>query len=196
MGNFVVTIDGNKASRSLKEFDKSKINEFLEVVERAYKKKPTPKDLAELRKWIDEFPELWRVVFDTARVIEDNFIKKMAQDKASVIAMQKNTEEIRQGFDYETSSMMEKMLIDNVIISWLNIQYANYQLTARVGENEKIVILEFWERRLTTMQRRYLRACETLAKVRRLIAAKPAFQVNIASQGGQQVNVAGDVVKK
>jgi hypothetical protein len=195
MGNFVITIDGNKASRNLKEFDKNKINEFLEVVERAYKKKPTPKDLAELRKWIDEFPELWRLIFDTARVIEDNFIKNMAQDEASVIAMQKNTEEIRQGFEYETSSMMEKMLIDNIIISWLAVQYANYQLTARMGQNEKTVILEFWERRLTTMQRRYLRACETLVKVRRLLSKKPAIQVNIAAKGGQQVNVAGDVIK-
>jgi hypothetical protein len=196
MGNFVITIDGNKVSRNLKDFDKSKINEFLEVVDRAYKKKPSPKDLAELRKWIDEFPELWRVVFHTARVIEDNFIKNMAQDKASVIAMQKNTEEIRAGFDYETSSMTEKMLIDNIIISWLAVQYANYQLTARVGRDEKIVIIEFWEKRLTTMQRRYLRACETLTRVRRLLSKRPEIQVNIAAQGGQQVNVAGDVVKK
>jgi hypothetical protein len=134
-----------------------------------YKKKPNSKDLAELRKWIKDFPELWRVVFDTARVIEDNFIKNMVQDKASVIAMQKNADEIREGLDYSKSSVMEKMLIDNVIISWLGVQYANYQLTARVGQNEKIVILEFWERRLTAAQRRYLRACETLARIRRLI---------------------------
>jgi hypothetical protein len=195
MSNFVITLDANKVARSLKELDKSKIDEFLEVVNRAYKKKPNPKDLAELRKWINEFPELWRVVFDTARVIEDNFIKNMVQDKASITAMQKNTDEIREGLAYNKSSIMEKMLIDNVIISWLGVQYANYQLTARLGENEKIVILEFWERRLTAAQHRYLRASETLARIRRLISTKPAVQVNIAAEGGQQVNVAGEVVR-
>src|SRR5688572_20914651 len=107
--------------RDLKELDSAKIDEFLEVVNRAYKKKPNPKDLAELRKWIQDFPELWRVVFDTARVIEDNFIKNMVQDKASIIAMQKNAEEIREGLAYDKSSIMEKMLIDNVIISWLGV---------------------------------------------------------------------------
>ena len=196
MGEFVITVDGNKAVHTLKDLDKSKIEEFLQVVNRAYTKKPITKDLTELRKWINEFPELWRVVFDTARVIEDNFIKKWVQDKASIIAMQKNTDDIRDSLSYDKSSMMEKMLIDNVIISWLAVQYANYQLTARLGRDEKIVILEFWERRLTAMQRRYLRACETLARVRRLMLAKPAVQVNIAAEGGQQVNVAGDVNKK
>ena len=195
MSNMVVTLDGNKVARDLKEFDEKKINEFLDVVDRAYKKKPSPKDLADLRKWIHDFPELWRVVFDTARVLEDNFIKNMVQDKASIIAMQKNTEEIREGLAYNQSSLMEKMLIDNIIISWLFVQYANYQLTLRVGQNEKIVILEFWERRLTSAQRRYLRACETLARIRRLISTRPALQVNIATEGSQQVNVAGDVVR-
>jgi hypothetical protein len=195
MANFVVTIDGNKASRSLKEFDGSKVNDFVEIVDRAYKEKPTSKDLAELRKWLDEFPELWRVVFDMARLIEEKFMKNMIEEKASVIALQKNVEEIRNGFDYEKCSMIEKMLIDNIVISWLAVQYANYQLTVRVGRDEKIVILEFWERRLAIMQRRYLRACETLSRVKRLLSKRPGIQVNIAAPGGQQVNVAGDVVK-
>ena len=36
-------------------------------------------------------------------------------------------------------------------------------------------------------------ACETLARVRRLIRATPAIQVNIAAAGGRQVNVTGEV---
>ena len=40
------------------------------------------------------------------------------------------------------------------------------------------------------------RAVETLARVRRLLSRIPAVQVNIATQGGQQVNVAGEVNSK
>ncbi len=195
MGNIIMTIDGNKISRQITELDTGKINEFLDIVKQAYKKKPSQKDLDELRKWINHYPELWRAVFDTAHVIEENFIRQMVDDKASIIAMQKNTDEIRDGLDYSKSSVMEKMLIDNLIISWLEVQYSNYQLAVRMGRDEKIVLLEFWERRLSISQRRYLHACETLAKVRRLMSVKPAVQVNIAGQGGQQVNVAGDLVK-
>jgi hypothetical protein len=196
MGNIVVTVDGNIVSRLVKELDNSKINEFLEVVERAYVKKPSQKDLNELRKWINNYPELWKIVFDTAHVIEVNFISSMVGEKASIIAMQKNTNVIREEMDYSKASIMEQMLIDNIVISWLGVQYSNYQLITRMGRDEKIVILEFWERRLSMAQRRYLHACETLEKIRYLMSRKPAVQVNIAAQGGQQVNIAGDLMKK
>jgi hypothetical protein len=196
MDNILVTVDGNNISRQSTKLDTSKINEFLEVVKQAYKKKPSQKDLDELRKWINNYPELWKVVFDTAHVIEENFIKNMVGNKVSIIAMQKNVDEIRNEMDYSKVSITEKMLIDNIVISWLGVQYCNYQLTTRMGREEKIVILEFWERRLSMSQRRYLHACETLEKVRRLMSRKPAVQVNIAAEGGQQVNVAGDILKK
>lgn len=196
MDNIVVTVDGNRVSRQSTGLDKSKINEFLEIVKQAYKKKPSQSDLDELRKWINNYPELWKLVFDTAHVIEENFIKNMVGDKASIIAMRKNAEEIRSEMNYSNASIMEKMLIDNLVISWFGVQYCNYQLIARMKCEEKIVILEFWERRLSMSQRRYLHACESLEKVRHLMSRKPAVQVNIAAQGGQQVNVAGDVVKK
>jgi hypothetical protein len=196
MSKFIVTIDSNRAAKHLKKFDPEKINEFLDVVARAYKKKPAKKDLAELRKWINEYPELWRVVFDTAWLLEDNFISNMVQDKASIIAMKKNTEEIRKGFDYYGSTILEQMLIDNIIISWLGVQYANFQLITRMNRDERIVLLDFWEKRVSAAQRRYLRACESLMRIRRLMSLNPGIQINIATNGGQQVNVASDAVKK
>jgi hypothetical protein len=51
---------------------------------------------------------------------------------------------------------------------------------------------EKWERILASKEARYLRAIETLARVRRLLNL-PAPQVNINLPGGQQVNVQGDV---
>ncbi len=196
MGNIEVTVDGNKVKRRLHELDRNKAQEFLEVVKRAYVKKPKQKDLDDLRTWINDYPELWKAVFDTAYVIEENFIKNMAGEKAAIIAMQKNTDEIRDEMGYSKASIMEKMLIDNMVISWLSAQYCNFQVTGRMQREEKIVILEFWERRLSMAQRRFLHACETLVKVRRLMSGKPSVQVNIAAQGGQQVNVAGDLVKE
>lgn len=192
----LVTVDSNRVSHRVNELDNAKVQEFLEVVRRAYVKKPSQKDLDELTKWINSYPELWKAVFDTAYVIEKNLMKNMVGDKASVIAMQKNADEVRDGMGYSQAPIMEQMLIDNIILSWLGVQYCNYQLITRMGREEKIVILEFWERRLSMSQRRYLHACETLAKVRRLTSGKPAVQVNIATQSGQQINVAGDLVKK
>jgi len=44
----------------------------------------------------------------------------------------------------------------------------------------------YWERKLSTVQYRYLRAIETLARVRKLMGV-PMVQINIAAEGGQQV---------
>ena len=52
--------------------------------------------------------------------------------------------------------------------------------------------VDHWERRLSAAQRRYLRACESLARVRKLGRTTPALQLNIATHGGQQVNVVTD----
>jgi hypothetical protein len=45
----------------------------------------------------------------------------------------------------------------------------------------------YWEQRQNAAQGRFLRAVETLARVRRL-NKRPPVQINI---GGQQVNIAG-----
>ncbi len=44
----------------------------------------------------------------------------------------------------------------------------------------------YWERKLSTVQYRYLRAIETLARVRKLMGV-PMLQINITAEGGQQV---------
>jgi hypothetical protein len=47
----------------------------------------------------------------------------------------------------------------------------------------------YWEKRLTAAQRRFTWACETLARVRKWSRNTPALQVNIAAEGGQQINL-------
>lgn len=44
-----------------------------------------------------------------------------------------------------------------------------------------------FSRRLSAAQRRFTRACETLARVRKLSRNTPTLQFNIATNGGQQV---------
>jgi hypothetical protein len=92
--------------------------------------------------------------------------------------------------------MLEQMLIEEVLLCWLRLIIWEYKLTELDIEGMTLIKAEFWDKRLSGAQRRYLRACETLARVRRLTRNNPALQVNIAAQDGKQVNIAGDLVKK
>jgi len=170
--------------------------ELIVLIDNAYQEKPARKDLLDLRTKLEELPTLWRAVFDMTAVIKSNLVNKTISLPAAQMAVEKNITVLMQGMNYEDSSVLEKMLIDNVIITWLRLQWMEYQLLGFMEQQEvRMSVIEYWEKRLSVAQSRHLRACETLARVRKLLSARPALQVNIAAEGGQQVNVAGDVVK-
>jgi hypothetical protein len=94
---------------------------------------------------------------------------------------------------YTDAPRLEKMLIDTVMLAWLRLQEFEFIFTNLDREGMSLSKGAFWEKRLSAAQARYLRAVEALAKVRKLARRDPALQLNVAVQGGQQVNVAGDL---
>jgi hypothetical protein len=79
-------------------------------------------------------------------------------------------------------SPLVKLLIQQVVLAWMRLGYVEYAYTNITGNSIRIARADYWERRLNTAQRRFVRASETLARVRKM---GPVIQVNIA---GQQVN--------
>ena len=79
-------------------------------------------------------------------------------------------------------------LLGNVLNSWLRLRWLEYRYQRVTSGEYYMPEAEHWEKRLSAAQRRYLRAVETLARVRKM---NINLQVNIATQGGQQVNVMG-----
>lgn len=192
----VVTND-NTAFPILRSIGEAKAREFVDLVQCVYKQKPNPKDTKDLERWLDEYPEIWHLVFDMSCTIEENLIKGIVSNPGAHLAIKKNSEEIRLGLGFEGASLMEKLLINNIVVSWLRLQWAEYRLIQIMGQDETVMsLVGFWEKRLSVAQPRFLRACETLEKIRKLSAKNPTMQINIATQSGQQVNIAGNLVKK
>ena len=192
-----VTPNIKKARQAFRNIEKSKAFEFAAIVDRAYKPNPDPKDIRDIEKWLDKHPEIWTFVFDMSQIIEDNLIERIAPTAVAAIALARNVEDLRRGLGYADATAMEAALIDSIIVCWLRCQHAEYRLLMFMGQEESTTsIVIFWEKRLSVAQGRYLRACETLAKIRKLSQKNPLLQVNIATQRGQQVNVAGDLIKE
>lgn len=168
--------------------------DFADVVRRAYEKKPDPKDVAKLRKWIQDTPGLWRTFFDFSLMTQRSAIEKMASDAITQASIKANVDEVKQQLGYAEATELERLLIENIISAWLYFQWVDFQVKNYIGKDGvRYTEIEFWERRLMLAQSRYLRACEMLARVRRLLAPRPAVQINLAAENGQQVNVAGDL---
>ena len=100
---------------------------------------------------------------------------------------------VKRDLEYEHAPALEKLLIEQVGLCWMRHYILEQRFTNVTMAGGTIDALNYWERCLNASQRRYLRACETLARVRKIVRRTPALQINIAAQGGQQVNVAGDV---
>ena len=168
--------------------------ELLDLIGRCYQEKPDKADLRELRKYLKENPFLHRAIFDLGKAAQDNLMEKMVSGEAAHIAMGAQIELIRQDMGYADSPMLEKLMIDNIAMCWLRYNWVELQLAGFMGMAEvRFSEIQHWDKRLSTAQQRYLRACETLARVRKITRKTPALQINLAEQ---QINVAGDLVKE
>jgi hypothetical protein len=76
--------------------------------------------------------------------------------------------DIREKLGYEGASEMEQLLISHASLCWLRLGLAEFYYSKALGSNTTFRALEHYEKALSGAQRRFTRACETLARVRRL----------------------------
>jgi len=155
------------------------------------KQKPDPQAVAELRRHLDAMPDLCLALGDAGSHLQDRLIERLSPHKAAQMAIAQRAEMVRTGLGYEGATQLEQLLIDHAVLCWLRLQDVERGYSSAMERSMSLGEADFWDRHLAAARRRYLRACETLARVRRLL--HPTLQVNIAAQGGQQVNVSGDL---
>ena len=85
--------------------------------------------------------------------------------------------------------MLEQLLIQQAALCWLRLTLAELAYSNVVKGSITLTLGLYMEKRLTMAQRRFTRACETLTRVRKLSRNTPSLQFNIATEGGQQINV-------
>lgn len=79
---------------------------------------------------------------------------------------------------------LERLLVDRVVLCWLFATYADTRYAMKLKEGLTFREGDYYQRGAERAQRQYLRAVQTLATVRRLLA--PVAQINIADK---QINV-------
>jgi len=164
------------------------------VLERCQTKTAKSKDLALLGSELDANP---RAIAELGNLTRIN-IEQMAagfNNPGFAVILEKYLPQLKKDLGYELAPAIEKLSIDGVAISWLRWQQIEYKYTWQNRQGLSLNQAAYWDKSLTAAHARYLRALESLAKIRKLARRDPALQVNIAAQGGQQVNVAGDLVK-
>ena len=143
-----------------------------------------PAALAEVER-IATAPEFFARVGDFAARVRGKLLDRLGGKWVlERRALEAKVEALRKELEGPAPSAVERLLVERVLIGWLQVQEADgYLAVAReVGLGEVL----YYERRAGLAQQRYLAALKGLAAVRKL--ALPAVQVNVAEH---QVNVAG-----
>ena len=185
-----ITVEPRRQMRINKiKMDPARADEFMKVIERAYKaKKPAKEDLQTIRKFLIDYPEFCRAVFSMTEATQQQIIKNWVNDEVAKTAVEEHVVYVRDEMGYHDAPVMEKMLIDNIVTAWLRVQWLDYLVAAKMAGEFRIPAMEFWQKSLAIAQKNYLTSCETLAKIRKM--RLPNIQLNI---GEKQINVAGNL---
>lgn len=160
---------------------------FMELLKSTNKERPRPEDVKALRKLLAEHPPLWRVAGDLVRQNQAALVKKLGATDLMKVSVAAGLEVVRDGLGYQDAGWLEKLLIEQVVTCRLRMnlteqQYTNSVYADRLTHEDGY----YWERRLAATQRRFLRAIETLARVRKVLLRISVLQVNIGTQRGPQ----------
>lgn len=151
---------------------------------------PAPADLAALESWFDRSPALYRELFGLAAMLRRTALATVTPDPVGQAAIRREIQEAADALGYTHAPPLEQLLIDNLLACWLRCQWTELKLAAcdeAAPARQPAPYAPYWEKRLSAAQRRYLRAVESLARLRK--RQLPAVQVNI---GQHQVNRMGD----
>ncbi len=169
------------------------IREMVRIEARMRKsKEPDMKDVEILRRLSVKNPEFLSAYCETISV-RRVLLDKVVKDGFNRAFMLAEMDVLKERFEYRNASPLERLLIDHILTARLRVIDAEALYTKIVAhENVSLEIAEYWDRLLSSTQVRLLQAIESLARVRRLARNTPALQINIAREGGKQINVQGD----
>lgn len=150
---------------------------------------PDPELLARLRWALRKAPVVAEIVGNLVTDVREKIITGLTTSRFTNECVKAYVEHIANDLGHKSAPMLEKLLIDQVVICWLRLYHIDLIYSqAQLGGWMTIDQAAFYERRLSAAQSRFLRACTTLARIRKMAGRTPELmQLNI---GAQQVNVA------
>lgn len=144
---------------------------------------------AAVRQVLHDYPCIWSSVRKFLTNAKSELMKAAGcgPDTTSGLILERAMESMKNELGYIHAPLLEQLLIEQVVLTWFDLDIVQMKYARATSESHTLTLGAYWDRRVNSAQQRYLRAVETLARVRRIAQVTP-LQVNIA---GQQINVAG-----
>ncbi len=149
--------------------------EMIALIKRVDKNKPNPEDLEALSKEMDKNPEPFSGFGNVQKHVFGRVLDAVITSRFQKECTLRYIEEMKSGMGYHTSTFVEKMLIDEIVMRWLRLQSAEASYQSQIIDKTHTLEAGIYHEKLVEQaQRRYIRAMETLAKVRKMIGQTQA----------------------
>src|SRR5688572_1223873 len=165
---------------------------FQALLDKTNKENPSPKEVKALTDLLvgNKSLELWRSVGSAGYLAELTVIENARATTAVKECWKHRLQALKKELGSDDAPLLEQLLIQQAAICWLKLNIVELSYSSVMKQSITLTVGVYWEKRLSAAQKRFTRACESLTRVRKLSRNTPALQFNIATSGGQQVNVA------
>jgi len=165
--------------------------EFKQLLDKTNKEHPSAKDVQALSDLLSGHRslELWRNVLSAAQFAERAVIENSPAVPGVKECWKHRLSSLREELGYVGAPILEQLLIQQAALCWLKLNLVELSYSCAMKQSITLTLGVYWEKRLSAAQRRFTKACESLARIRKLSHRSPALQFNIANDGGRQVNV-------
>lgn len=144
--------------------------------------------LAEVSRELDNLPEVVAQLGDLGKAVLLTIVDDFAGQNLLIREAQKRfLAQLQRDVEGPSPTPLERLLAQEIVLCRLHLTNQQFQFAAL--DSYSFAEGEFRQKQIDRAQRRLLAAIKTLAQVRQL--RLPAVQVNVATQGGQQMNVSG-----
>ena len=153
------------ADAQLRKPTQGDMKSLRDMVERANRGEQSALD--ELRDFLDENPQVWRTVGDLGRMAENAWVKLIAgKDSLASESIRRQLAQIKEELVGETPPMVEKLLGDQIVATFLEVAYLE---TLSAGNSGTLGQATLLLRRLESAQRRHAGAIKSLVVTRNLL---------------------------
>lgn len=183
-----VSVDFEKVITEKAEETRTK---FRALLDKTNKENPQPKDVRALAELLsgNRKLELWRDVLSAGHLAELTVIENARATAAVKECWKQRLQALKRELGYQEAPLLEQLLIQQAALCWLKLNLVELSYSSTMSQSITFTLGMYWEKRLSAAQKRFTRACATLTRVRRWSRNTPSLQVNIAAEGGQQVNL-------
>jgi len=161
------------------------IADYSEILDRI--EKGDRSALPRLRQILDDVPDIVEELGDLTKIARSAIRNRLGADGLLLgEVLERKETALAAEIAGPNPTILERLLSDQIVLCWQHLRY----LQIKYGQTKEHTFREgeYFERCIDKAQKRYLSAIKTLAQIRKL--GLPALQVNIAAEGGKQVNVA------